>query len=121
MNDQKTEANDDGRAPALAVAPGSASDTDRLELLMQQFVGCKWDDCGPLGWWKPEGEKYVTRESLLARLDAELPPKHAELYARCIAARPDWHKLTFDEQSRVIANLSPNVEMTNARERRKET
>ncbi len=44
----------------------------RLDTLLAAFVGCKWADAGPLAWWKPEDEKYVTRESLIAAIDSEM-------------------------------------------------
>lgn len=41
----------------------------RLDTIVSAFIGCKWYDTGPLSWWKPEGEKYVTREALMAAID----------------------------------------------------
>lgn len=48
------------------------SDTERLEILVGKFVHCKWRDITPLEGWKPEDEKYITRESLIAAIDKEL-------------------------------------------------
>ncbi len=44
----------------------------RLEFLLRLYVGCKWADAGPLIALRPDDEKYITRESLLAEIDAEL-------------------------------------------------
>ena len=44
----------------------------RLDAVLVAFDGCKWSDAGPLAWWQPEGEKYVTRESMLAAIEKEI-------------------------------------------------
>ena len=41
----------------------------RLRVLIQMLVGCKWNEVGPLSVLRPEDEKYITKESLLAGLD----------------------------------------------------
>lgn len=35
----------------------------KLEWLYGRFAHCKWADCGPLWNFRPENEKYITRDS----------------------------------------------------------
>lgn len=44
----------------------------RLDVMLGVFVGQKWRDCGLPEEWKPDYEKYVTRDSLLQAIDWEL-------------------------------------------------
>lgn len=44
----------------------------RLDALLELLDGCKWSDIAALGWYRPEDEKYATRASLLAALDAAI-------------------------------------------------
>ncbi len=44
----------------------------QLEVILSMFIGCKWYDIGPLAWLQPEGEKYVTRESLMEAINREI-------------------------------------------------
>lgn len=49
----------------------------RLDALLRLLEGCKWTDIAALGAYKPEEEKYITRDSLLAALDAAIADKSA--------------------------------------------
>lgn len=49
----------------------NAISAKRLEAFIKMYVGCKWTDAGPIEWHQPDGEKYITRESLLKALDEE--------------------------------------------------
>jgi len=49
----------------------------RLDALLELLEGCKWTDIAALDWYKPEEEKYATRASLLAAIDASIAEKSA--------------------------------------------
>jgi hypothetical protein len=49
-------------------------DGRRLEALLALCANCKWADSGPLEELRPEDEKYMTKESILAALDERAKP-----------------------------------------------
>lgn len=59
----------------------------RLDALLELLEGCKWTDIAALDWYKPEEEKYATRASLIAAIDAAIVEKSANDQADRLEAK----------------------------------
>jgi len=56
------------------------TDTQRLDMLLELLDGQAWNQLPTsLEWYKPDAEKYTTRESLMTVIDAALMEKEVEI------------------------------------------